>query len=81
MQILHRNPYSHKYTIRFIRLRTYSILHPGPILESKGWAAIFQEKGKEMLKKGKISEYLSKNVQNLKIFEKEQVVVCDNCMQ
>ena len=39
-------------------------LHPGPILESKGICAIFQEKGK----KGKIFESLGKNVKNLKIF-------------
>ena len=32
--------------------------------------AIFQKKGKEMLKKGKIFENLGKNKQNLKIFLK-----------
>ena len=32
--------------------------------------AIFQEKGKEMLKKGKIFNKLGKDVQNLKIFQK-----------
>ena len=41
---------------------------PGSILESKGMSAIFQKKGKEMLKKGKIFENLGQNVQNLKIF-------------
>ena len=40
------------------------------ILESKGMCAIFQKKGKEMLKKGKISENLQKNAENLKYFEK-----------
>ena len=40
----------------------------GPILESKDMHAIFQKKGKQMLKKGKIFENLGKNVQNLKIF-------------
>ena len=40
----------------------------GPILESWGMGAIFQQKAKEMLKKGKIFENLDKNVQNLKIF-------------
>ena len=34
-----------------------------------------------MLKKGKIFKNLGKNVQNLKIFEKGQVIVCDNHMQ
>ena len=29
------------------------ILHTGPILESKGMGAIFQKKGKKMLKGGK----------------------------
>ena len=43
--------------------------------------AIFQKKGKEMLKKGKISENLQKNAQNLKYFEKGQVIKCDNCMK
>ena len=43
-------------------------LHSGPILESKGMHAIFQKKGKKMLKKGTIFENLGKNVQNLKIF-------------
>ena len=44
----------------------------GPILESKGMRAIFQKKGKKMLraKKGKIFENFDKNVQNLKIFWK-----------
>ena len=40
----------------------------GPIPESKGRGAFFQQKGKEMFKKGKIFENLDKNVQNLKIF-------------
>ena len=42
-----------------------------PILESKGMRAIFREganKGKKMLKKGKLFENLGKNVQNSKIF-------------
>ena len=43
----------------------------GPILESKDIGVIFQKKGKEMLKKGKIFENLGKNVQNLKIFWKK----------
>ena len=38
------------------------------ILESKGMGAIFQKKGKEMWKRGKIFANLSINVQNLKIF-------------
>ena len=42
---------------------------------------IFQKKGKEMLKKRTIFENFGKNVQNLKIFEKGQVIVCDNCIQ
>ena len=41
----------------------------GPILESKGMGVIFQKKGKQMLKKGKIFEKLwGGDVQNLKIF-------------
>ena len=40
--------------------------------------AIFQKKGKKMLKKTKISENLGKNVQNLKYFETGQVIACDN---
>ena len=43
----------------------------GPILESKGMGAIFQKKGKGMLKKSKIFENLGGNVQNLKIFCKK----------
>ena len=39
----------------------------GPTLESNSTGAIFQKKGKEILKKGKIFENLGKNVQNLKI--------------
>ena len=34
-----------------------------PILESKGMGAIFQKKGKEMLKKDKVFKNLDKNVQ------------------
>ena len=48
------------------------------MLESKGMGAIFQKKGKEMLKTGEIFENLGKNVQNLRIFWKRQVIVCDN---
>ena len=53
----------------------------GPILESKGMCAIFQIKGKKKGKKGKIIKNLGKNVQNLKYFEKGQVIACDavNC--
>ena len=39
---------------------------------------MFQKKGKEILKKGEIFQNLVKNVQNLKIFEKGQVIVRDN---
>ena len=35
-----------------------------------GMGGIFQKKGKEMLKKGKMFKKLCKNVQNLKIFKK-----------
>ena len=45
-----------------------------PILESKSMCAIFQ-------KKGKVFENLHKNVQNLKIFWKRQVIVCDSYTQ
>ena len=38
----------------------------GSILESKGMCVIFQKKGKENVKKGKIFEDLGTNVQNLK---------------
>ena len=38
-----------------------------PVLESKGMHVISQEKGKKMLKKGKIIGNLGKNVQDLKI--------------
>ena len=41
---------------------------PGPILESKGMGVLFQQKGKEMLEKGKIFEHFAENVLNLKIF-------------
>ena len=44
---------------------------PGPILESKGMSAIFQKKGKKMLKRGKIFENFGKNVPNLNIFCKK----------
>ena len=43
---------------------------PGPILESKDMRTIFQKKGKDRAKKGKIFENLGKNVQNLKVFWK-----------
>ena len=43
--------------------------------------AIFQKKGKEILKDRKIFENLGKNVQNLKIFWKRSVLTCDNCTQ
>ena len=42
----------------------------GPILESKGMLVIFQKKGKDRAKKGKIFENLGKNVQYMKIFLK-----------
>ena len=41
---------------------------------------IFQKKGKEMLKKGRMFEKLGKNVQNLKYVDKGQVIACDNRM-
>ena len=47
------------------------------ILGSKSMGAIFQEKDKEMLKKGKTFENLGKHVHNLKIFLKR----ADDCMQ
>ena len=40
----------------------------GPILESKGIRAIFEEKGTKRAQKGKSFENLGKNVKNLKIF-------------
>ena len=40
----------------------------GHILKSKGTGAIFQKKGKKMLKKGKIFEHLAKNIQKMNIF-------------
>ena len=61
-----------------------SALLPGPILDSKGMHAIFEEKGKKNVKKGKKVENIWKfgqNVQNLKIFEKGQVIACDYYMQ
>ena len=39
--------------------------------------AIFRKKGKKMLKKVKIFENLRKYVQNLKYFQKGQVIPCD----
>ena len=45
---------------------------------------IFQKKGKEMLKQGKILKNLGKNVQNLKKgrwYKKRQLVACNNHMQ
>ena len=42
--------------------------YPGPILENKGMNAIFLKKGKETLKKEKISDNLGKHIQNLTIF-------------
>ena len=40
----------------------------GPILESKGMRSIFQKKGKDRAKKGKVFENSDKNIQNLKVF-------------
>ena len=34
-----------------------------------------------MLKKGKIFENLTKNAQNLKYFEKGEMIACNYCMQ
>ena len=45
----------------------------GPILDSKGVHVIFQKKGRKMAKKSKLFENFSKNVQNLKFFEKRQL--------
>ena len=45
-----------------------NLYQTGRILEGKGMGAIFQKKGKEILKDRKIFENLGKNVQNLKIF-------------
>ena len=36
---------------------------------------------KKRAKKDKVFESLSKNIQNLKVFEKGQVIICDYCMQ
>ena len=58
-------------------LLSQMIVLPGPILENKGKGAIFQKKGNEMSKKGKILKNLAKNVQNLKIFLKR----ADDCMR
>ena len=47
------------------------ILYAGPILESKGMHAIFQKKGKKILRKDKKGQNIlkfGKNIQNLKIF-------------
>ena len=46
------------------------------MLESKGIGALFQKKGKEMLKKGEIFENLGKNRQNLKISQVFQSICC-----
>ena len=42
--------------------------YAGLIIESKSMGVIFQKKGKEMLRRGKIFDNLGKNAQNLKIF-------------
>ena len=55
---------------------------PRPILESNGMGAIFQKKGKEMLKKCKICENLGKNLLNLKIFLKNILIVeCNKLLE
>ena len=41
-------------------------------------ACNFSEKGQNNVKKGKLFENLGKNVQNLKIFGKMQVIACDS---
>ena len=46
------------------------------MLESKGIGALFQKKGKEMLKKSEIFENLGKNRQNLKISHAFQSIFC-----
>ena len=43
-------------------INSYKDIPSGLILESKDMGAIFQKKGKEILKKGKIFENLNKNV-------------------
>ena len=43
--------------------------------------AIFQKRGKEMLKESKTFENLGKNVQNSKILEKGAVNACNNRTQ
>ena len=48
-----------------------------PILESKGMRAIFQKKGKDKVKKGKIFENSGKMYKIWKYFEKGQVIACD----
>ena len=57
----------------------------GPILESKGMHAIFQERGGErerkMLEKGKIFEKWEKTHKIWKYFEKRQVIACDYRIQ
>ena len=56
---------------------TEDIVLSGPILESKGMCAISQKRAK----KGKIFQNLGTNVQNLKYFQKGQVIACDNHTQ
>ena len=58
-------PVSMKYMF-FIKMAPMQ--SPGPILETKGMAAILQKNGKEMLKKSKIFKNLGKNLQYLNIF-------------
>ena len=43
-------------------INSYKDIPSGLILESKDMGAIFQKKGKEILKNGKIFENLNKNV-------------------
>ena len=54
---------------------TWAII-PGFILENKGVGVIFQKRGKEMLKKGKIFDNLGKTLQNLRSFIQREG---DNC--
>ena len=53
----------------------------GPILESKGMHAIFEKKGKKMLRKGKKGQNIQKFWQKIykmwKSFEKGRVIACD----
>ena len=59
-------------------------LSSGTILESKGMHAIFQKKGKKMLKKGqKKAKYFkiwAKIYKIWKCFEKGQVIRAKNCV-